>query len=142
MLDNIESSAISAALGIGSGGVMGALSSLLETVNSIARNNFQILLKKGEFVEASMEKASKRGSRWMRASLVGLAVTGFVVAWIAGFMEFPIQLEQEVTKGWFLWKKTFVQLVQTDGIVVFKELRDILVYSLTFSMGYIGMKSR
>lgn len=142
MLETISNDAVAAGLGIVSGGVMGAASGLLDTVQHIAKANFDRALKMGDAVDATMDKASNRGSKAMRGVLLGLAVAGFVVAWVAGFLEVPIQLEQEVTKGILFWKKTVVELVQTSGIVVFKEIRQILIYSLTFSMGYIAMKGR
>lgn len=84
--------------------------------------------------DAAAER-TKDGGTWMRRALYGLIAFTFVSLAIAGFMEIPIILEQEVPKGFLFWRHMETVYDTVQGFLLPREIRQALIVFLGFYLG-------
>lgn len=78
---------------------------------------------------------TKDGGTWMRRALYGLIAFTFVSLAIAGFMEIPIILEQEVPKGFLFWRHMETVYDTVQGFLLPREIRQALIVFLGYYLG-------
>ena len=75
------------------------------------------------------------GGTWMRRALYFLIAFMFVGLVVAGFMNVPIILEQEVPKGFLFWRHMETVYETVQGFLMPTEIRQALVVFLGFYLG-------
>ena len=88
--------------------------------------------------DASMDAAAARtadGGKWMRRAIYLTVAFTIVAVIFAGFMEVPVVVENQVSKGIFFWKKTVTEFVTVNGVLFPAEMRKAFLMLCGFYLG-------
>jgi len=84
----------------------------------------------------SMDRASKRdGGTWMRRAILGILAFVIVSVIFAGFVNVPVVVENEVTKGILFWKKAVTEFVTVNGVLFPSEVRKAFLMLCAYYLG-------
>jgi len=84
----------------------------------------------------SMDRASKRdGGTWMRRAIMGVVAFVIVAVIAAGFVNVPVVVENEVTKGILFWKKVVTEFVTVNGVLFPSEVRKAFLMLCAYYLG-------
>jgi len=84
----------------------------------------------------SMDRAAKRdGGTWMRRAILGILAFVIVSVIFAGFVNVPVVVENEVTKGILFWKKAVTEFVTVKGVLFPSEVRKAFLMLCAYYLG-------
>jgi len=79
--------------------------------------------------------ASRQGGTWMRRAIYGLLAFSVFAVMVGGFMQYPIVIENEMSRGWWIFRRTAVEYVTIEGIPFLKENRAAFLALISFYLG-------
>lgn len=88
--------------------------------------------------DGSMDAAAKRtadGGKWMRRAIYITIAFTIVSVTLAGFVQVPVVVENEVTRGILFWKKTITEFVTVNGVLFPVEMRKAFLMLCAFYLG-------
>jgi hypothetical protein len=88
--------------------------------------------------DGSMDAAATRtadGGKWMRRAIYFTIAFTIVAVIFAGYVNVPVVVENEVTRGILFWKKTITEFVTVNGVLFPVEMRKAFLMLCAFYLG-------